>query len=223
MASNRYNGVNRSISGTWPVNNANWEVERFALKVFQWHCGGPFIDTNNVWTRVCVFLCVFVFFWINFILSNGNKWRFVLTWTRRILCIGVKCSSASAWTPHWSSVDRVRRSQIFFVGHHNAWSDQSFGFSEKEEIRGKRVRNLWWQLIVQQMDCMRFVFNWLTDINTGRIFWLRTHMVVHNNSCVAIRAYVHRSIFSDNRSIRPNHSQPHDGIARYGNNNSIIA
>lgn len=57
------------------------------------------------------------------------------TWTRRILCIGVKWSSASACNPTWSSVERVRVSQMFFAGHHKAWSDQSFGFAAMKRRR----------------------------------------------------------------------------------------
>uniref|UniRef100_A0A6B0UFH0 Putative secreted protein n=1 Tax=Ixodes ricinus TaxID=34613 RepID=A0A6B0UFH0_IXORI len=54
------------------------------------------------------------------ILRSGN-------WMRRVLCIGVKWSRASAMTPHWSSVDLVRVSHVFCSGHHRAWSDQSVG------------------------------------------------------------------------------------------------
>ena len=62
---------------------------------------------------------------------------FKFTWTRSILCIGVKWSSASACNPTWSSVERVLVSQMFFAGHHKAWSDQSFGFAgrKKKEIK----------------------------------------------------------------------------------------
>lgn len=61
------------------------------------------------------------------------------TWTRKILCIGVKWSSASACRPTWSSVERVRVSQMFFAGHHKAWSDQSFGFAGR---RRKEMKTL---------------------------------------------------------------------------------
>ena len=54
--------------------------------------------------------------------------------TRSVLCIGVNHSLASAWTPHWSSVDPVLLSHIFLSGHQIAWSDQSTGQSE----RGKK-------------------------------------------------------------------------------------
>lgn len=52
-------------------------------------------------------------------------------WTRNVLCIGVKWRIASACTPHWSKVDRVRNSHMFLSGHHNAWSDQSLAMSGK--------------------------------------------------------------------------------------------
>ena len=48
---------------------------------------------------------------------------------RRFLCIGVNHSLASAWTPYWSSVERVRASQMFLSGHHSPWSDQSIAMS----------------------------------------------------------------------------------------------
>lgn len=61
------------------------------------------------------------------------------TWTRKILCIGVKWSSASACRPTWSSVERVRVSQMFFAGHHKAWSDQSFGFAGRRRNEMKTL------------------------------------------------------------------------------------
>ena len=49
---------------------------------------------------------------------------------RRVLCIGVKWTVASAVMLYWSSVQRVLSSQMFFSGHHMAWSDQSIAMSE---------------------------------------------------------------------------------------------
>jgi len=53
--------------------------------------------------------------------SGSIMWRF--------LCIGVNKSLASAWTPYWSSVERVRASQMFLSGHQSPWSDQSIAIS----------------------------------------------------------------------------------------------
>lgn len=53
--------------------------------------------------------------------------------TRRVLCIGVKWRIVSAWTPHWSSVERVRVSQQLRDGHQRAWSDQSMAISGGKE------------------------------------------------------------------------------------------
>ena len=50
---------------------------------------------------------------------------------RNVLCIGVKWMTASAVILYWSRVHRVLSSQIFFSGHHIAWSDQSMAISEK--------------------------------------------------------------------------------------------
>jgi len=49
---------------------------------------------------------------------------------RSFLCIGVNQSLASAWTPYWSSVERVRASQMFLSGHQSPWSDQSIAMSK---------------------------------------------------------------------------------------------
>jgi len=53
--------------------------------------------------------------------------------TLKVLCIGVKCSSASAATPYWSRVLRVLVSQWFRTGHQSAWSDQSIAMSATNE------------------------------------------------------------------------------------------
>ena len=52
------------------------------------------------------------------------------SWMRRVLCIGVKWMRASAVMLYRSSVHRVLSSQMFFSGHHIAWSDQSMAMSE---------------------------------------------------------------------------------------------
>lgn len=48
------------------------------------------------------------------------------SWILSGLCIGVKWRAASAWTPYWSRVCFGRESHLLRVGHHRAWSDQSF-------------------------------------------------------------------------------------------------
>jgi hypothetical protein len=70
----------------------------------------------------------------NSVVKNSimEKLKMIPTWTRRILCIGVKWRRASACKPTWSSVERVLVSQMFLAGHHNAWSDQSFGNAANE-------------------------------------------------------------------------------------------
>jgi len=62
-------------------------------------------------------------------LTLQSKYRRSGSWTLRVLCMGVKWRRASAWTPYWSRVERVRVSQVLRVGHHKAWSDQSMAIS----------------------------------------------------------------------------------------------
>ena len=61
--------------------------------------------------------------------TRQSRYRRSGSCTRSVLCIGVKWSRASAWTPYWSNVDLVRDSQQFLPGHHKAWSDQSDAMS----------------------------------------------------------------------------------------------
>ena len=49
---------------------------------------------------------------------------------RSVLCIGVNWRNASAVMLYWSKVHRVLSNQMFFSGHHMAWSDQSMAMSE---------------------------------------------------------------------------------------------
>lgn len=103
--------------------------------------------------------------WISIKSSFHNfiNWseRRKFTWTRRILCIGVKWSSASACSPTWSRVERVRVSQMFLAGHHKAWSDQSFGFAA---MRKRKMKTLiicvpWrWLLMTQFSHPLKVAF-----------------------------------------------------------------
>jgi len=61
-------------------------------------------------------------------LRSGN-------WILSCLCIGVKWMMASAVMLYWSNVHRVWSNQIFFSGHHSAWSDQSIAISEWKQRR----------------------------------------------------------------------------------------
>ena len=61
------------------------------------------------------------------------------SWTLSVLCIGVKFRKASAVTLYWSRVQRVLSNQMFFSGHHMAWSDQSIAMSGKTMRAGLRV------------------------------------------------------------------------------------
>lgn len=59
--------------------------------------------------------------------------------SRRGLCWAVKSSRASAWIPHLSSVQDVRKSHCCFCSHHNAWSDQSCWISN---IWGQNIQSI---------------------------------------------------------------------------------
>lgn len=85
-------------------------------------------------------------------------------WTRRVLCIGVNCSLASAWTPYWSSVVRVRFSQLFFSGHQRAWSDQSSAIS----VNKKAVTKSGWIKITE--------YKFILDDN-GDIYQMKTTII----------------------------------------------
>lgn len=81
--------------------------------------------------------------------------------TLRVLCIGVKCSCASAATPYWSRVLRVLVSQWFRAGHQRAWSDQSIAISATTKTRSfvKTPRFLierkiiFWQINESRCSC----------------------------------------------------------------------
>lgn len=86
-------------------------------------------------------------------ISSLSIFYLKLTWTLKTLCIGVKCNKVSACTPHWSNVERVRSSQMFFVGHQSAWSDQSFGFSEIRNNENKMFRMFHLDTWMQRVNC----------------------------------------------------------------------
>lgn len=227
-ASNRYKGVSHSIIGTWPVNDANWEVEPFALKVFQWHCDVPFIE-NSLYTRVavcgrgcaCVYhLFLFILNKLQSILSIENEMQCALAslrlpepeefcalaWNvavrrreRRIDralngCAEAKYSS-SATTMH------DRTNLLDFL---KEWMKRENSFSDL---------NIIWVIIIWAIRM--HVFEWSTDVRTGRILLAPTFTSARHGfayqSCAGTRytrLWVCRwSIFSDNRPIRPIHSQ----------------
>ena len=116
-------------AGNIQWKSANWDVSRYFRYNFQLIPRKilklPQFFSLEGWKFFKKYLAVI--FSKNFYPLHLKKSK--LTWTLRILCIGVKWRSASAWRPTWSSVERVLVSQIFLAGHHNAWSDQSFGFA----------------------------------------------------------------------------------------------
>lgn len=71
--------------------------------------------------------------------TRSEKLTFTFTYfmlgscSRSSLCCGVNWSLASAWIPYLSRVQCVFRSHVFFLSHHNAWSDQSFFTSKKKK------------------------------------------------------------------------------------------
>ena len=65
------------------------------------------------------------------------------SWMRSVLCIGVKWMRASAVMLYRSNVQRVLSSQMFFSGHHMAWSDQSMAMSETTRKSKVKILRIW--------------------------------------------------------------------------------
>ena len=95
-------------------------------------------NSSNILNKQSVYLPNSLHIWITFAKTFLEKLTRMSTIWRSgscsctVLCIGVNSRRASAWTPYWSSVERVRTNHVFLSGHQRAWSDQSIAISEKQ-------------------------------------------------------------------------------------------
>lgn len=109
------------------------------------------------------------------------------SWTLSVLCIGVKCSTASAATPYWSKVLLVLVSHWLRAGHHNAWSDQSIAMSENKKKRG--VQFMCYICTVAHIVFLSSISGFLTH---RRVFFFSLSLIL---VWINIRLYMNVSVF----------------------------